>query len=520
MMNSENKTNSGENMEKSKIFAEVIINNNKRLLKAFLSILILANVATLVIKYTGKSSQYLTYSSIAIELIVILVLTFTFYFIAQKMTNTRLSGFVFITGIFLGLCFFQYIIYGSKELFAIHYIALTLSIFYFDRRITIYTFILVVVSQSLLFIARPELIPTSAKSDVLVRYLIYVWIGIGASFGSGATRQLLRLAIDKQNEAAQNLQELKDVAKAVAGSVEIMKTHALEQEKISTDMNEISQDQAASLEEISAFVEELASNSNTISGVAESLFSDIDSTVDSIKELKEMNDSVLENSAGIIDTLNEVSQYSENNSKQIQLTKEKSEILRNKSTEMSNFVQVINDIADQVNLLSLNAAIEAARAGEAGKGFAVVADEISKLAEATTINAKEINKIISENQSQMDESTQLIDDSSTMTEKLNEAILRIKDKVQEAGERMENIGMKIKSVREMNTNIHEASSSIENSTREQKTGTDESSETITNISFAAQKIVGISHSISKSNKTINDLTTQMDVLTRNMTGNR
>lgn len=180
-----------------------------------------------------------------------------------------------------------------------------------------------------------------------------------------------------------------------------------------------------SAKQISASTEEISSGSMSQAQAAEAmneLFRELTLAINTVAESAEQ---AAELSASTLQIAQDGSKILRSSIDDMHAVKEQVTLLEHDSAKIGDIIEVIDDIADQTNLLALNAAIEAARAGEQGKGFAVVADEVRKLAERSSDATKQITSIIRGMQNNTKQSVTAVEKGVSSSRKTGQAFEQI-----------------------------------------------------------------------------------------------
>ncbi|MCL1833334.1 MAG: methyl-accepting chemotaxis protein [Leptospirales bacterium] len=301
--------------------------------------------------------------------------------------------------------------------------------------------------------------------------------------------------IDAVNDLIVTMQHVVASVKGISGE---LSTESENLSSTSEKLRDSIQNQAGDIGEKISSNKEFAV---TIDHIADAAQSQADKMKNTIKAIEVLSKSSMEVGSKVtnisVKTENAVASTSETKTILDSTTAKMMQISEN-SQKIVDIVQIINDISDQINLLSLNASIEAARAGEHGRGFAIVAQEISKLADATAASTKEIETTISQTRDDVTEGVRLVNTT-------NDEIMHVMDDIKEAALLMKEIAASAENQKESNKTIledidmiNQMSTLIADATAEQKDDSDKIIEALTTINDSIQVISTSSGNLYKS----------------------
>ncbi|GAE36814.1 methyl-accepting chemotaxis protein [Halalkalibacter akibai] len=313
----------------------------------------------------------------------------------------------------------------------------------------------------------------------------------------------LGLAMNKMTENLNNLvNRIQRTGEEVAASSEELTASAEESKHASQQMSALAQDVAEDSEK-------QFENVSQVTLAIQELTNGIAQINESSHEMKQLAQSSTnysgEGTNSILQVVNQMNSINSDFAK----TNATIELLGSRSKEIGDITQLITDIADQTNLLALNAAIEAARAGEHGKGFAVVADEVRKLAEQTKLSSDQISGMVNEIQGQtviavesMKNVKEGVQSGLKATEHSNESFELISNSLSDLYKKIEEVTQSLNQMNgisnEIKSSVNEVNVIVENGvslSQESSAATEEQLATMEEISTAAQSLSNLAEEL-------------------------
>jgi methyl-accepting chemotaxis protein len=209
--------------------------------------------------------------------------------------------------------------------------------------------------------------------------------------------------------------------------------------KLTSNAESLSQntrEEATSMEEIMATTEEISSGAESATNSVEEQYAAMESLIKSMGDLSDVMAGVKSRIDSVVQLSGNIETTAETSGSTLNAMIESLKIVSESSAQMTSIIEIINDISDKINLLSLNASIEAARAGEAGRGFAVVADEVSKLADMTANSIKDISSLVQRNIDEIRTGMKRIDDTVATIGSITKLVNSINAQTSDISEQM------------------------------------------------------------------------------------